>query len=98
MAVETPYITLNDGNKMPQVGFGLWKVNNDTCADTVYNAIKTGYRLFDGACGTYSMALISCDLFNCIRMATHLSGPFLHGWTVAAVDLLFRFTGGSSEC
>jgi len=35
---------------MPQVGFGLWKVDNDTCADTVYNAIKTGYRLFDGAC------------------------------------------------
>ena len=29
---------------------GLWKVNNDTCADQVYNAIKTGYRLFDGAC------------------------------------------------
>ena len=35
---------------MPLVGFGLWKVNNDTCADQVYNAIKTGYRLFDGAC------------------------------------------------
>jgi len=29
----------------------LWKVNNDTCAGTVYNAIKSGYRLFDGACG-----------------------------------------------
>lgn len=29
----------------------LWKVNNDTCADQVYNAIKSGYRLFDGACG-----------------------------------------------
>lgn len=34
---------------MPLVGFGLWKVNRDTCADTVYNAIKVGYRLFDGA-------------------------------------------------
>jgi len=34
---------------MPAVGFGLWKVDNATCADTVYNAIKTGYRLFDGA-------------------------------------------------
>ena len=36
--------------QMPIVGFGLWKVDNATCADTVYNAIKTGYRLFDGAC------------------------------------------------
>ncbi|CAN9106646.1 unnamed protein product [Alternaria alternata] len=50
MAINTPYVTLNDGNKMPQVGFGLWKVDNATCADTVYNAIKAGYRLFDGAC------------------------------------------------
>jgi hypothetical protein len=51
MAIDTPTVTLNNGNKMPQVGFGLWKVDNATCADTVYNAIKTGYRLFDGACG-----------------------------------------------
>jgi hypothetical protein len=46
-----PVIKLNSGYDMPQVGFGLWKVPNDVCADVVYNAIKTGYRLFDGACG-----------------------------------------------
>jgi len=34
---------------MPWVGFGIWKVNRETCAQTVYYAIKTGYRLFDGA-------------------------------------------------
>jgi diketogulonate reductase-like aldo/keto reductase len=26
-----------------------WKVNNETAADQVVNAIKVGYRLFDGA-------------------------------------------------
>lgn len=36
---------------MPLVGHGLWKISNDTIADHVYNAIKAGYRLFDGACG-----------------------------------------------
>lgn len=46
-----PTIKLSSGHEMPQVGFGLWKVDNATCADTVYNAIKAGYRLFDGACG-----------------------------------------------
>ncbi|KAI9841424.1 MAG: NAD(P)H-dependent D-xylose reductase (XR) [Sclerophora amabilis] len=45
-----PSFKLNNGHSMPGVGFGLWKVTNDTCADQVYNAIKTGYRLFDGAC------------------------------------------------
>ncbi|KAL1878620.1 hypothetical protein VTK73DRAFT_7701 [Phialemonium thermophilum] len=43
-------IKLNSGYDMPQVGFGLWKVDNNVCADTVYKAIKAGYRLFDGAC------------------------------------------------
>jgi D-xylose reductase len=46
-----PVIKLNNGLDMPQVGFGLWKVPNDVCAEVVYNAIKAGYRLFDGAAG-----------------------------------------------
>ncbi len=44
----------------------LWKVNNDTCADTVYNAIKSGYRLFDGACGMSSQSpsqIPECDSY-----------------------------------
>ena len=49
--MSVPSMKLNSGYEMPQVGFGLWKVDNATCADTVYNAIKAGYRLFDGACG-----------------------------------------------
>lgn len=43
-------ITLRNGAQMPQVGFGLWKVTENT-AKTVKNALKTGYRLLDGAAG-----------------------------------------------
>lgn len=35
---------------MPIVGFGCWKVPKDVCPEIVYNAIKAGYRLLDGAC------------------------------------------------
>ncbi|KAJ4299909.1 NAD(P)H-dependent D-xylose reductase (XR) [Kalmusia sp. IMI 367209] len=42
-------VKLASGHEMPLVGFGLWKVPKETAADTVYNAIKAGYRLFDGA-------------------------------------------------
>lgn len=49
--MAVPNIKLNSGFEMPQVGFGLWKVDNAIAADTVYEAIKAGYRLFDGACG-----------------------------------------------
>lgn len=34
---------------MPPIGFGLWKVDKETCAETVIEAIKAGYRHFDCA-------------------------------------------------
>jgi len=37
------------GQKMPIVGYGLWKVTKSSTADSVYKAIKTGYRVLDGA-------------------------------------------------
>ncbi|WP_293750541.1 aldo/keto reductase [uncultured Paraglaciecola sp.] len=40
----------NSHKKMPEVGFGLWKIPQDICADSVYNAIKAGYRHLDSAC------------------------------------------------
>lgn len=63
--MASPTIKLNSGHQMPQVGFGLWKVDNATCADTVYNAIKTGYRLFDGACGWSSPLPVRLDCIFC---------------------------------
>jgi D-xylose reductase len=35
--------------EIPQVGFGLWKIAQNDCADVVYQAIKTGYRHLDSA-------------------------------------------------
>jgi len=42
-------VALRTGSKMPLVGFGLWKVTKSSTADTVYEALKNGYRLLDGA-------------------------------------------------
>ena len=35
---------------MPVLGFGLWKIPKEECAEAVYQAIKAGYRSFDSAC------------------------------------------------
>lgn len=35
---------------IPKVGFGLWKISPEICADAVYNAINAGYRHLDSAC------------------------------------------------
>jgi len=49
MTAQT-YATLNrTGDKMPLVGFGCWKVSPEDAEATIYNAIKSGYRLIDGA-------------------------------------------------
>ena len=34
---------------MPAVGLGLWKIDQDSAADAVYEAIKVGYRHLDSA-------------------------------------------------
>lgn len=47
--MENTTYTLNSGKPMPKAGLGLWKIPKDVCAETVYNAIKTGYRLLDSA-------------------------------------------------
>jgi D-xylose reductase len=38
-----------DGNVMPAVGLGLWKIERDATADAVYAAIDAGYRHLDSA-------------------------------------------------
>ncbi|MCI7224271.1 MULTISPECIES: aldo/keto reductase [Fusobacterium] len=44
------YVTLNNGIKMPILGFGVYQMNDpQECEDAVYNAIKIGYRSIDTA-------------------------------------------------
>lgn len=44
-----PMITLNDGNHIPQLGFGTYKVAPDETAAAVRSAIEVGYRHIDTA-------------------------------------------------
>ena len=41
--------TLNNGLKIPELGYGVWKVPNEDAASIVEKAIETGYRLIDTA-------------------------------------------------
>ena len=43
------YITLNNGVKMPQLGYGVYQVTKDECERCVADALKVGYRLIDTA-------------------------------------------------
>lgn len=43
------YVTLNNGLKMPQLGFGVWQVPDDEVTPAVSKALETGYRAIDTA-------------------------------------------------
>lgn len=44
------YVTLNNGLKMPMLGLGVFQVpDKKECQESVYQAIKAGYRLIDTA-------------------------------------------------
>lgn len=43
------YITLNNGLKMPQLGFGVWQVSDEQATPAVKKALEVGYRSIDTA-------------------------------------------------
>ncbi len=43
------YITLSNGVKMPQLGYGVYQVTQDECERCVLDALKVGYRSIDTA-------------------------------------------------
>lgn len=43
------YVTLSNGVKMPQLGYGVYQVTKEECERCVLDAIKVGYRLLDTA-------------------------------------------------
>jgi 2,5-diketo-D-gluconate reductase A len=44
-----PNITLNDGNTIPQLGFGVFQIEPDETAEAIREAIEVGYRHIDTA-------------------------------------------------
>ena len=43
------YVTLNNGIKMPKLGYGVYQVSNEECERCVLDAISVGYRSIDTA-------------------------------------------------
>ncbi|WP_443095167.1 aldo/keto reductase [Rothia koreensis] len=45
----SPNITFNDGNQIPQLGYGVWQVEDDVAEKVVVQALDAGYRHVDTA-------------------------------------------------
>lgn len=49
MQTNVPQITLSDGNRVPQVGFGTYLLNGYTGVNAMTSALNKGYRFLDSA-------------------------------------------------
>jgi len=49
MSAAIPSLTFHDGHRIPQLGYGVYKIPEDDAADAVRTAIETGYRHIDTA-------------------------------------------------
>ncbi|MEL4357796.1 MULTISPECIES: aldo/keto reductase [unclassified Luteococcus] len=47
--MSVPMTTLNDGKQIPQLGFGVWQVENEQATPAVATALEVGYRHIDTA-------------------------------------------------
>lgn len=47
----SPRLSFHDGRSIPQLGFGVWQVEDDVTADVVGTALEAGYRHIDTARG-----------------------------------------------
>lgn len=47
--MTVPDVTLNNGVLMPQLGFGVWQVDDDAAEHAVTTALEAGYRSIDTA-------------------------------------------------
>ena len=48
------FVTLNNGVKMPMIGFGVFEIPKEETARCVYEALEVGYRLIDTAQAYYN--------------------------------------------
>lgn len=57
-------LKLNNGIKMPVLGFGVFQVDNETCQRVVEDALSVGYRLIDTASSYQNEKAVGCAIKN----------------------------------
>jgi 2,5-diketo-D-gluconate reductase A len=62
---RVPFIALNDGNRIPQLGMGVWEVDPAITARVVRDGIAAGFRLIDTAQGYDNEAGVGEAIRSC---------------------------------
>lgn len=66
-ALNTQYIVLNDGNRIPVMGLGTWSAQGQEVKNAVKAAIRYGYRHIDTATNYKNEELVGEAIEECIQ-------------------------------
>ena len=96
---DIPVMKLNDGYEIPQLGFGVFLVEEDEAQRVVMDALETGYRHIDTAkiYGNEELPVKtctsprSCGTMTSRKHARHLSSPW-NAWDLTTLTFT-SFTG-----
>jgi 2,5-diketo-D-gluconate reductase A len=84
----SPELPLNDGHRIPHIGFGTYPLSDDEATVAVEQAIAVGYRLIDTASGYHNEAGVGRAIRSCglprgeLFVTTKLRGAD-HGYDAA---------------
>ena len=59
------HITLNNGVKMPLLGYGVYQIPKEECEACVIDAINAGYRLIDTAQSYFNEEAVGNAIEKC---------------------------------
>lgn len=59
------YVILNNGVKIPKLGFGVYQISKEECERCVMDAIKVGYRHIDTAQSYFNEEEVGNAIVNC---------------------------------
>jgi len=94
------YVTLNNGVKMPMLGFGVYQVAKEDCEMAVLEAIRSGYRLIDTAQSYFNdifdFSLTDADMARIAALDTGKS-VFFDFATPDTVDMFVNFVNARRD-
>ena len=64
--LEQPYLTLNDGNRMPLLGLGTWNAQGKELKEAIKAALYAGYRHIDTAANYKNEDLVGEAIAECL--------------------------------
>lgn len=88
------YVTLNNGVKMPILGYGVFQISKDECKRCVLDALSAGYRLIDTAQSYYNAIFdfrLADEDMQAIKSLDTRKSLFFDHQTPEAVDLFLHF-------